>query len=86
MFGGFILITIFVPMQDLLPHITQTVEGYPVKNLKFNPIDNIIVGQVLCPIIGRQELHNGYVTLTWRRNGTCIKEKNRPDLKLLINY
>jgi len=73
-------------MTEIIPTITQTIEGYPVKNLKWNPIDNIIVGQVLCPIIGRNNLHDGYVTLTWRKNGTCIKEKNRPDLKLEIKY
>lgn len=73
-------------MQDIIKTITQTIEGYPVKNLKFNQLDNIIVGQVLCPVIGRDNLHDGYVTLTWRKNGTCIKEKNRPDLKLLIKY
>ena len=73
-------------MQDIIKTITQTVEGYPVKNLKFNQLDNIIVGQVKCPVIGRPELHDGYVTLTWRRNGTCIKVKDRPDLKLDIKY
>jgi hypothetical protein len=73
-------------MQDIIKTITQTVEGYPVKNLKFNQLDNIIVGQVKCPVIGRPELHDGYVTLTWRRNGTCIKIKDRPDLKLDIKY
>ena len=71
---------------EILNTITQTVEGYPVKNIKFNQLDNIIVGQVLCPIIGKPNLHEGYITLTWRRNGLCIKEKNRPDLKLEIKY
>lgn len=72
--------------EDIIKNITQTVEGYPVKNLKFNQLDNILVGQVLCPIIGKLNLHGGYITLTWRRNGSCIKEKNRPDLKLEIKY
>lgn len=68
-----------------LTNITQTVEGYPVKNLKWNPIDNIIVGQVKCPVIGRDNLHDGYIVLQWRKNGSCIKEKDRPDLRLKMN-
>ena len=73
-------------MEEIVKTITQTVEGYPIKNIKWNERDNLIVGQVKCPIIGNPKLHDGYVTLTWRKNGTCIREKNRPDLKLLITY
>ena len=72
---------------ELINTITQTVEGYPVKNLKWNQLDNILVGQVKCPITGRENLHDGYVVCQWRKNGSATnKYKGREDLKLLIDY
>ena len=73
-------------MDDLIQTITETVEGYPVKNLKYNKLENIILGQVKDPDLGKPELHDGYVSGKWRTNGNYLKEKNRPELKLKINY
>ena len=53
-----------------LNQITQTIEGYPVKNLRWLPLDNIIVGLVKCPYLGKDTLNEGYVSGMWRRNGT----------------
>lgn len=73
-------------MTELIKDINQTTEGYPVKDLRWLPVDNIIVGLVKDPVWGRAELHEGYVACKWRKNGTCVKEKNRPDLKLNIPF
>ena len=73
-------------MINLTKEITQTVEGYPVKDLRWLPLDNVIVGLVKCPIHGRENLHDGFVSCKWRKNGSCIKDKNRPDLKLKIIF
>jgi hypothetical protein len=67
-----------------LDKIIETVNGYPVKDLRWLPTDNIIVGLVKCPIWGRESLHNGYVSCKWRKNGVCVKDKNRMDLNLKI--
>ena len=67
-----------------LNNITETVEGYPVKGLRWLPVDNIIVGLVKCPIWGNDKLHNGFVSCKWRKNGACVKDKDRKDLKLKI--
>jgi len=73
-------------MEEFINDIKETNEGYPVKDLRWLPLDNIIVGLVKCPIWGRDTIHNGYISCKWRKNGSCIKEKNRPDLKLKINF
>ena len=73
-------------MEELIKTITETVGGYPVKNLKWNKLENIILGQVKDLEFGNPNLHDGYVSCKWRKNGSCLKEKNRPDMKLLINY
>lgn len=69
-------------MEEKLKHITQTVEGYKVKNLTWKPIDNIIVGLVKCPIWGKETLHEGFVSCKWNKVGVCIKDASRLDLKL----
>lgn len=53
-----------------LKQITQTVEGYPVKDLRWLPLDNIIVGLVKCPYMGKPTLNEGYVSGMWKRNGS----------------
>jgi len=74
-------------IEQLINTITQTVEGYPVRNLKWNKLDNIIVGQVKCPILGDEKRLDGFIVCQWRSNGTATnKFKGREDLKLLINY
>lgn len=72
---------------EILNRITQTVEGYPIRNLKWNQLDNILVGQVKCPLIGREDFNEGFITAQWRKNGSATnKFKGREDLKLLIDY
>lgn len=74
-------------IEELLPHIKQTVEGYEVRNLKWNQRDNIIVGQVKDPILGNEKRLEGYIVAQWRANGFATNLfKGREDLKLLINY
>jgi len=68
-----------------LQNVTQTVEGYPVKNLTWLPNDNVIRGQVKCPVVGKPNLHDGYIIVTWRKNGTLMGKwggNTRPDLYL----
>jgi len=67
-----------------LNKITQTVEGYPVKDLRWLPVDNIIIGLVKCPIWGKPTLHDGYVSCKWRKNGLNVRDKERKDLTLKI--
>lgn len=74
-------------MEEFIDDIKKTTEGYPVKNLKWNQLDNIIVGQVKCPILGRETFNEGYVVCQWRKNGSATNRfKGRDDLKLIINY
>jgi hypothetical protein len=49
--------------------ITQTLGGYPIKDLRYKERDNLFVGLVEDPICGKPNLHNGYVVVVWRRNG-----------------
>jgi len=71
-------------MQELANLITKTIDDYHVKNLKWDSISNIYIGHVKCPIMGREELHEGYISATWRANGFYIDKGKgkRPDLKL----
>lgn len=72
-------------MEEFIKDITETAEGYPVRNLRWNPLENIILGQVRDPLF-LNNLNDGYSNSKWRKNGSCLKEKNRPDLKLKINF
>jgi len=68
-----------------LDKITSTIEGYEVKNLRYKLPDNVIVGQVKCPIIGNPNLHNGFVVCVWHRNGALLPKyggDKRKDLYL----
>ncbi len=73
-------------MEEQLKHITETINGYKVKDLRWLPMDNIIVGMVLDPIWSNPKLHDGYVSCKWRKNGACVKEKERTDLTLKMDY
>ena len=74
-------------MEDILKDITHTSDGYPVKNLSFKVIDNIIVGLVKCPILGKDALHEGYISVVWNRYGKPQRHnKGREDLNLKLNY
>jgi hypothetical protein len=71
-----------------LKHITETIEGYEVKDLRYKPVDNIIRGFVKCPIWGKKTLHNGFVVCVWRTNGTLLPKyggDTRKDLYIKIN-
>lgn len=68
-----------------LDKITHTIEDYEVKNLRWLPIDNIIVGLVKCPIWGIPHLYDGYVSCKWNRKGFNLKDKSRKDLTLKMN-
>ena len=68
-----------------IENITQTVEGYPVKDLSYKPVDNIITGRVQCPVTGKPSLHDGYVTCVWNYKGSPLDRyggKDRRDLAL----
>lgn len=74
---------------EVLNSITKTVEGYEVKNLRYKPLDNIITGFVKCPIIGRENLHNGFVTCVWLTNGSTHSRyggTKRKDLYIKIKH
>lgn len=72
--------------QPDLSNITKTTEGYEVKNLRWITLDNVIVGQVKCPVLGRDSLHDGFITGAWRRNGTPTNRiKGREDLTLKMD-
>ena len=74
-------------MNEIIKNITETVEGYPVKNLKWNQLDNIIIGQVKDPIIGNPKHLDGYITVQWRKTGKPTNHfKGRDDLVLNMNY
>jgi len=69
-----------------LDKITETIEQYPVKDLRWLPKDNIIVGLVQDPFTGKATINNGYISCAWRKNGfTTNKMKGREDLNLKIN-
>lgn len=71
---------------ETLKHIQETIEGYPVKNLKWNEMDNIIVGMVKEPY-GNIKVHDGYVCVQWKRNGyPTNRNKGRKDLILKMDY
>lgn len=57
-----------------LETIEQTSGGYKLKNLRFIKLDNIIVGQVLCPTFGKPNLYDGYCTIQWNTSGIPIKK------------
>ncbi len=73
--------------QSVLDTITQTVEGYEVKDLVWKKTDNIIRGLVKCPVVGRESFNNGFIAVTWRKNGSLTQSyggSERPDLYLKI--
>ena len=72
--------------KDELTKITETVEGIAVKNLAWRPTDNIITGLVQCPTLGNPNIHEGFVSGMWRKNGTPTNRiKGMIELTLKIN-
>lgn len=51
-------------MTEQLKNITETVEGFKVKNLVYKPLDNIIVGLV------EDTYLNKTYAVQWKKNGT----------------
>lgn len=51
-----------------LSKITHTKDGSQVKDLRWLPIDNVIVGFVF------DSLLNKFVTCTWRKQGSVTKK------------
>ncbi len=72
-------------MEERLKTITETIEGYPIKDLKWKPIDSIITGLVKCPIMGREDRHEGYISFQWRSNGKPFKMIDRGRIDLTLN-
>jgi hypothetical protein len=69
-----------------LEEIKETIGGYKVKNLRYLPLDNIIVGLVYDPIYGKPNLHEGFISVQWSKLGKPIKlNKGRIELNLKIN-
>jgi len=56
--------------QEYLNTITHTIGNHEVKDLRWLPLDNIIVGLVKCPYMGKLTLNEGYISGMWRRNGS----------------
>lgn len=77
--------TIFATMTEQLKNITHTQGGYEVKDLKYKPLDNIIVGLVKDPQYGKPELYNGFICVQWTPQGKPLKiNKGRTELNLTI--
>lgn len=74
-------------MTEFIKDITQTTEGYPVQSLKWNSVDNIIVGLVKDPIFGNPNLRDGFICVQWNKYGKPIKvNKGRTELIIKLNY
>jgi hypothetical protein len=72
--------------QEELDKITETINGYPVKNLLYKKNARIITGQVKDPINLFPHLHDGYVGASWNVNGYPQKlNKGRNDLRLKMS-
>ena len=72
---------------ERIKNITETVEGYEVKELTWLERDGVIRGRVKDPVTGREDLHNGFVVATWRKNGSLMPRyggNTRTDLYLKI--
>jgi hypothetical protein len=70
-------------MEEILKNITETINGSPVKDLRFLSLDNVIVGLVKDEY-WNSKIHNGYYSGKWTSKGRYIKEKNRPELNLKL--
>ncbi len=72
--------------QSILQQITHTLGGYEVKELTWLVRDNVIRGRVKCPILGRENFHEGFVVVTWRKNGTLVPKwgTDREDLAIKV--
>jgi len=68
---------------EQLSNIKQTTNGSLVKNLRWLPTDNIIVGLVRDAILGNPSINEGYVSGQWRSSGVPTNRiKGRIELSL----
>lgn len=73
-------------MQETLKTITETIEGWKVKELRFLPLDNIIVGLVEDKQFGSPRLYDGFVSCQWTKQGKPLKfNKGRKELILKMD-
>lgn len=67
---------------EYLP-ITETVTGIEVKQVRWNSAVNLHLGFTRDPLWGKPDLHGGWVTCSWRKNGKCVN-RTRPELDIII--
>ena len=60
--------------KERLNKVTETINGYSVKNLRYLKLDNIIIGHVKCPIFGKETLHEGFCSIQWTAKGFPIRK------------
>ena len=71
--------------KEELAKITRTKNGSHVKDLRWLPLDNIIVGLVKDDLWGNDNINDGYISGQWKKNGISTnKIKGRTDLNLEI--
>lgn len=74
-------------MKEILETIKETNGKLEVKNLRFITLDNVIVGQVKCPLFGKPTIHDGFISCTWTKQGKPLRiNKGRTELELNIVY
>ena len=68
-----------------LKNITETIQGWKVKHLRYLPLDNIIVGLVEDKQYGNPRLYDGFVACQWTLKGKPLKiNKGRTELILKL--
>jgi hypothetical protein len=75
-------------MKPSIENIQTTIDGTPVKDLRWIEVDQIIVGLVKDPLFGKASLRDGYVSCVWNKHGYPSKtNKGRTELNLfpLVN-
>jgi hypothetical protein len=66
-------------------NITQTIKGYPVKDLRWSERDNLYIGLVKDDEYGRPELFDGYIVVVWNKHGKPQKlNKGRTELIIAL--
>ena len=66
-----------------LNQITETISQWVVKDLRYKPMDNIIVGLVQDKLFGNPNFFEGYVSCQWTTRGKPLnKNKGRAELIL----
>lgn len=72
---------------ESITNIKETQGGYPIKDLRWLPVDSIFVGLVKDPVFGKPTLRDGYVAAQWNKSGKPIKaNKGRAEMILKFDY